>query len=105
MNSINLVVHGFKKVGNVEDDNNVFTIFTYKGLPVSYLYDDYLKEYYVSLRLDYCLPYDFKNYKEDLSILDEFNGVAEIDINKLISNCEYIINKYNINKCEENEEC
>lgn len=95
MKRINLIKNGFKRCEerDFEDDGSYFKCYTYKGLPITYL--NSCGEYYLCLRLDY-LGINYKNYKEDLAILDEFNGVAEIDISKLIANCEYIIKKYNI---------
>ncbi len=95
MKRINLVNNGFKRLQerDFEDDGNHFKGYEYKGLPITYLNDS--TGYYLCLRLDY-LGVPYNQYREDYRILDEFNGVDKIDMDKLIANCEYIINKYNI---------
>ena len=30
-----------------------------------------------------------------IKLIDEFNGVKTVDMEKLLSNCEYVFNKYN----------
>ena len=34
-------------------------------------------------------------FKKGTKVIDEFNGVKAVDMEKLLSNCEYIFNKYN----------
>ena len=43
--------------------------------------------------MDYFLK--LKDYIDDYKVIDEFNGVKAVDMEKLLSNCEYIFNKYN----------
>lgn len=95
MARINLIKYGFKRNSENDfvDDGNHFKFYCYKGLPISYLKSE--GEYYLDLRLDY-IGVKYEEYKEDLKILEEFNGCTNIDIEKLIKNCEYIIKKYNI---------
>lgn len=85
------------------DDGNHFRIYFYKGiLPISVC--SYQEDRFIDIRLDY-LGIDYRTYKEDFRVLDEFNGVNvnNFNMDKLIENCEYIIAKY-LNKEEEIEE-
>lgn len=79
---------------NFSDDGNYFRGFDYKGLPITTLRAD--NKTYLCVRVDY-LPTTF-TYREwmeteEWSLADEFNGVDEIDLDKLIENCERIIAK------------
>ena len=79
---------------NFTDDGNRFRGFDYKGLPITTLRADGIT--YCSIRVDY-LDNEF-TYKEWMEteeddLCDEFNGVDQIDLEKLIENCERIIAK------------
>lgn len=79
---------------NFSDDGNRFKGFDYKGLPITTLRSENIT--YCSVRVDY-LHNDF-TYNEwsktaEYRLEDEFNGVSEIDLGKLVENCERIIAK------------
>ena len=78
------------------DDGNYFRVLYYKDkLPISVLHDSVDEQTYLDIRLDY-LGMPYQTYMEDNKLLGEFNGVAdsEFNIEKLIANCEYILDKY-----------
>lgn len=78
------------------DDGNRFRGFIYKGMPMTQCRAD--GECYLAIRVDY-LDNEFtckewmktKEYKLE----DEFNGVSQFDLDKLIENLEKIIAKVN----------
>ena len=80
---------------NFTDDGNRFKGFDYKGLPITTLRTDGTT--YLSIREDYVedRQYTWREWHatEEHYLTDEFNGVEEIDLNKLIENCEKIISK------------
>lgn len=76
------------------DDGTKFRMYKYKNvLPISQT--SWHGMTFTCIRLDY-LGLSYKNYKDDLRIMDEFNGVdiENADKEKFIENCEYIMNKY-----------
>ena len=83
---------------NFSDDGNNFRGFDYKGLPITTLRSNVDGCVYLSIRVDY-LDNDFTYYDwmetEEYKLANEFNGVREFDIDKLIENCERIIAKVN----------
>ena len=87
---------------NFTDDGNRFRGFDYKGLPITTLRaDGYV---YCSIRVDYLdnkFTYQEWADTEEYKLADEFNGECEIDLDKLIENCEKILAKVN----EMNERC
>lgn len=81
---------------NFSDDGNHFRGFSYKGMPITQCVSR--GECYLSIRVDY-LENNF-TYKEwmrteEYALCDEFNGVNEFDIEKLIENLEKVIAKVN----------
>lgn len=81
---------------NFNDDGNRFRGFSYKGMPMTQCVSQ--GECYLSIRVDY-LENNF-TYKEWMqteedALCDEFNGVNEFDIEKLIENLEKVIAKVN----------
>lgn len=81
---------------NFSDDGNYFRGFDYKGIPITTLRSD--DATYLSIRVDY-LNNEF-TYREwmktdEYDLADEFNGVYDFDLDKLIDNCERIIVKIN----------
>lgn len=81
---------------NFSDDGNRFRGFSYKGMPMTQCVSR--GECYLSIRVDY-LENNF-TYKEwmqtkEYALCDEFNGVNEFDIEKLIENLEKVIAKVN----------
>lgn len=81
---------------NFSDDGNRFRGFSYKGMPITQCVSR--GECYLSIRVDY-LENNF-TYKEwmqtkEYALCDEFNGVNEFDIEKLIENLEKVIAKVN----------
>lgn len=92
---------------NFSDDGNHFRGFDYKGLPITTLRSNVDGCVYLSIRVDY-LDNDFTYYDwmetEEYKLANEFNGVSEFDIDKLIENCERIIAKVNeLNEKARNE--
>ena len=76
------------------DDGTKFRFYYYKDvLPISATNGKYGA--FVCIRPDY-LKMPWETYRDDLKILDEFNGCEEVDMSKLIENCEFICNKYNL---------
>lgn len=79
---------------DVIDDGTKFRIYYYKDvLPISATNLKYGA--FVCIRLD-CLGIKYAVYKEDYEILDEFNGCDEVNMEKLIENCEFICKKYSL---------
>lgn len=81
---------------NFSDDGNYFRGFDYKGLPITTLRTD--NTTYLAVRVDY-LKNDFTwedwSKTEEWKLEDEFNGCSEVDLDKLIENCERILAKVN----------
>ena len=76
------------------DDGTSFRLTYYKDtVPVSVASWNGMR--FVAIRLDYA-GIDWNQYKEDYSIIDEFNGVADnkFDMDKFVANCEFMLNKY-----------
>lgn len=82
--------HDFK------DDGNKFRGFIYKGMPMTQCrYDG---ECYLKIKVDYLKNnFTFKEWMEteEYELADEFNGVNEFDMDKLIENLERVIAKVN----------
>lgn len=80
---------------NFTDDGNRFRGFDYKGLPITTCRSD--GETYLAIRVDYLegKAFTVKEWMatEEYHLANEFNGVDEIDLEKLIDNCERIIAK------------
>ena len=81
---------------NFTDDGNRFRGFSYKGMPMTQCV--FQGKCYLSIRVDYLENnFTYKEWmqtKED-ALCDEFNGVSEFDIEKLIENLEKVIAKVN----------
>lgn len=90
---------------NFSDDGNRFRGFDYKGMPITTLRAD--NETYLSIRVDYLhnnFTYNEWRGTEEWKLADEFNGVSEIDLDKLIDNLEKVIAKVDaMNKAAETE--
>lgn len=90
---------------NFSDDGNRFRGFDYKGMPITTLRAD--NETYLSIRVDYLhnnFTYNEWRGTEEWKLADEFNGVSEIDLDKLIDNLEKVIAKVDVmNKAAETE--
>lgn len=87
---------------NFADDGNHFKGFEYKGLPITTLRAD--DKTYLCIRRDYLQnDFTYEDWKqtEEFNLEWEFNGVDEIDLDKLIENCEAILKKMD----ELNAEC
>jgi hypothetical protein len=78
------------------DDGNRFRGFIYKGMPMTQCRAD--GECYLAIRVDY-LDNEFTSKEwmktEEFALEDEFNGVSQFDLDKLIENLEKIIAKVN----------
>lgn len=76
------------------DDGNHFKGFEYKGMPITTLRA--YGETYLAIRVDYLSnSFTFDEWFEtkECRLCDEFNGVSEFDLDKLIDNLETIIAK------------
>lgn len=77
------------------DDGNKFRGFIYKGLPMTQCYADGIC--YLCIRVDYLRDSNFTYSDwmntEEYYLCDEFNGVSEFDMEKLISNLEAVLAK------------
>lgn len=92
---------------NFSDDGNYFRGFDYKGLPITTLRSNIDGTTYLSIRVDYLHnEFTWEDWRatEEYKLEDEFNGVSEFDLDKLIENCEKIIAKVNeLNEKARNE--
>lgn len=78
------------------DDGNRFRGFIYKGMPMTQCRAD--GTCYLTIRVDYLdNDFDFKEWMKtaEYQLEDEFNGVSEFDMDKLVENLEKIIAKVN----------
>ena len=77
------------------DDGNNFRGYEIEGLPISYSKSNGI--YYLSLRIDYLEGLNFDEYgkMETYKLQDEFNGVENVDANKVKENAIAIIKEYN----------
>lgn len=83
---------------NFEDDGNHFRGFDYKGiLPITTLRTG--DRTYLDIRVDYLDDIQFTWNEwfetEEHDLADEFNGCDEVDLEKLIDNCEKVLAKVN----------
>lgn len=109
----NLTVANIKKIEGMvrredldfTDDGNRFRGFEYKGMPITTLRSG--DETYLSIRVDYLdNEFTFNEWieTEEYQLTHEFNGVSEIDLEKLIENLERIIAKVNEMNAKAKEE-
>ncbi len=78
------------------DDGHHFKGYAYKGLPITTLRT--AGETYLDIRVDYILSEHLFTWNEwrkteEYKLADEFNGCVEIDLGKLVYNCERILEK------------
>lgn len=76
------------------DDGNRFRGFIYKGMPMTQCRSE--GTCYLAIRVDYLRNnFTFKEWMktEEYKLEDEFNGVSQFDLDKLIENLEKIITK------------
>lgn len=89
-----------------EDDGNHFKGYDYKGLPITTLRSD--GNTFLAIREDYLnnnFTFDDWRKTEEYKLTDEFNYCSEVDLDKLIENCERIVKKIEeMNKQMETEE-
>lgn len=81
---------------NFGDDGNFFRGFMYKGMPMTQCYSKKDGEVYLSIRVDYLKNnFTYKEWMEteEYHLCDEFNGVSEFDLEKLVENLERVIAK------------
>lgn len=82
---------------NVEDDGNHFRGFDYKGLPITTLRTG--DKTYLDIDIYYLddIQFTWREWREteESKLTGEFNGCDEVDLEKLIDNCERIIAKVN----------
>lgn len=96
-------IDGFERREDLDftDDGSKFKGYSYKGMPITTI--RYKDETYLSVRVDYLWnKFDYKTWMqtEEYKLCDEFNGVSEVDIDKLVENLEKIIAKVNeLNAC------
>ena len=90
---------------NFTDDGNYFRGFSYKGMPITTMRKEEIT--YLSIRVDYLEnEFTFKEWAktEEFKLEDEFNGVFEFDMDKLIENLEKVIAKVaEMNEAARNE--
>lgn len=90
----NLLKNGFIRREDLDftDDGSRFTAYEYNGLVITKC--TYRGEYYISVRVDYLRGKNFiwEDYhnKEWYKLCDEFNGVSEVDVDKLKANMDII---------------
>lgn len=89
-------IKGFERREDLDfsDDGNRFRGFSYKGMPITTLRSH--DETYLSIRVDYLNnEFTYREWMktEEHRLCEEFNGVYEIDLDKLIENLEKIIAK------------
>lgn len=87
---LSLVSKGFTRRQDLDfsDDGSYFTGYDYNGLPITYCKYDGM--YYLSIRTDYLqtsFTRDDWRKTEEFVLEDEFNGVSEVDVDKLVENC------------------
>ena len=97
MNTIIKSISDLKKLGLVHtpeldfaDDGNHFKMFTYKGIPVSYLKND--DEYYLAVRFDYLENITYPAYRNfsGYEKSNDFNGTSAIpadDLKEILEEC------------------
>lgn len=91
---VNLLKKGFERREDLDftDDGARFTAYEYEGIVVTKT--TWNKEYFISVRVDYLrdneFTYDDYAEKDWYKLCDEFNGVAEVDVDKLIENIKII---------------
>lgn len=96
-------IDGFERREDLDftDDGNKFKGYSYKGMPITTIRCK--GETCLSVRVDYLRnKFDYKTWMrtEEYKLCDEFNGVSEVDIDKLVENLEKIIAKVNeLNAC------
>lgn len=93
-----LTTRGWKRREDLDfrDDGTKFKGFeSPEGLPLTYTKAN--GEYYLSLRVDYLNELTYREYSkmESYSLCDEFNGVEEVDPDKLTQNAAQIMREYN----------
>lgn len=93
-----LTTRGWKRREDLDfrDDGTKFKGFeSPEGLPLTYTKAN--GEYYLSLRVDYLNELTYHEYSkmESYSLCDEFNGVEEVDPDKLTQNAAQIMREYN----------
>lgn len=96
-------IDGFERREDLDftDDGNSFKGYSYKGMPITTIRSRNVT--YLSVRVDYLWnKFDYKSWMqtEEYKKCNEFNGVSEFDIDKLVENLEKIIAKVNeLNAC------
>lgn len=73
------------------DDGSTFRGFEYKGLPITQC--RYNGECYLSIRYDYvdnAFTWEQWHEQPESKLAEEFNGVKEFDLDKLVENCEKV---------------
>lgn len=104
---LSLVANGFVRREDLDfsDDGSYFRGYEYDGMPVTYC--KYQDEYFICVRYDYLEnSFTYEDWKntEEYKLADEFNGVTEVDVDKLIENCIKVKAKVNeLNAQVENE--
>jgi len=98
-----LTVRGWERREDLDfrDDGTKFKALQYKnGLIATYAKAE--GEYYLTLRIDYLNDLVFEEYSkmDSYKLADEFNGVTEIDADKVCQNAEEIMEEYLILKEE-----
>lgn len=93
-----LTIRGWKRREDLDfrDDGTKFKAFEYtNGLIATYTKAD--GEYYLALRIDYLdgLTWDEYSKMDSYKLQDEFNGVMDVDADKVTENAIKIMEEYN----------
>ena len=96
----NAAKYGFEVREDLDfnDDGNHFRGFAYKGLQITQCRSQ--GETYLAIRVDYLnsensFTYEEWRNTEECRLANEFNGCSEVNVEKLVENCERIIAKIN----------
>lgn len=91
---VNLFKNGFERREDLDfrDDGTRFTAYEFNGIVVTKA--SWNNEYFISVRVDYLRDNDFTysdySKKDWYKLCDEFNGVTEVDVDKLKHNINII---------------
>ena len=101
-----LTKRGWKRREDLDfrDDGTKFKVFEYtNGMIASYTKG--YGYYYLALRIDYLndLVYEEYSKMDSYKLADEFNGVTEIDANKVCENAKILMEEYNKKVAEVNK--
>lgn len=93
---LNLVAAGFIRRTDLDftDDGSSFRGYELAGMPITYCKSDGM--YFISIRVDYLDNYfiwEDWHETDEYKLTDEFNGVYDVDVEKLEKNCVAVAKK------------